>query len=168
MALKSQGIIKYIFQSGVGVVSNCGFSHRRSCPRSKNTLLKPLCNKYETVVANYEKEMRITSIILFLLISINSFCQWQQTEGPITNISISDIVSCDSALIASAPCGTFISTDNGNSWSPVNPANFNAHVIFKNELYLGGESIRKVLQINEDWIESYSLYKKGKTSGFYT
>ncbi len=112
--------------------------------------------------------MRITSIIFFLLISINSFCQWQQTEGPITNISMSDIASYDSALIASAPCGTFISTDEGDSWSPVNPANFNTHTIFKNELYLGGESIRKVLQINEDWIESYSLYKKGKTSGFYT
>jgi len=112
--------------------------------------------------------MRITSIILFLLISINSFCQWQQTEGPITNIGISDIVSCDSAVIASAPCGTFISTNNGDSWTPVNPANFNTHVIFKNELYLGGESIRKVLQINEHWIESYSLYKKGKTSGFYS
>lgn len=112
--------------------------------------------------------MRITSIILFLLISINSFCQWQQTEGPITNISISDIVSCDSALIASAPCGTFISTNNGDSWSPMNPANFNTHAIFKNELYLGGESIRKVLQINEDWIEVYSLYKKGKTYGFYS
>src|SRR5660397_60644 len=26
---------KYIFQSGVGVVSNCGFSHRRSCPRGQ-------------------------------------------------------------------------------------------------------------------------------------
>ncbi len=112
--------------------------------------------------------MRITSILLFLLISLNSFCQWQQTDGPITNISISDITSCDSAIIASSPCGTFISTNNGDSWSPVNPANFNTHVFFKNELYLGGESIRKVLQINEDWIEKFSLYKKGKTYGFYS
>lgn len=112
--------------------------------------------------------MRITSILLFLITSINSFCQWQQTEGPITNISMSDIVSCDSALIASAPCGTFISADEGDSWSPVNPANFNTHTIFKNELYLGGESIRKAIQINENWIEIYSLYKKGRTSGFHS
>lgn len=112
--------------------------------------------------------MKIASIILFLTISINSFCQWEQTEGPITNISISDIVSFDSALIASAPCGTFVSTNDGESWSPGNPANFNSHAIFNNELYLGGESIRKVLQIGEDWKEIYSLYKKGKTSDFYT
>lgn len=112
--------------------------------------------------------MRTTLILLLLLISISAFCQWQQTEGPVTSISISGIVSCDSVLIASAPCGTFISTDNGDSWSPVNPASFNTHTFFKNELYLGGESIRKVLQINKDWRESYALYKKGKTSGFYS
>jgi len=112
--------------------------------------------------------MRIFSIILFFLISINSFCQWKQTEGPITDISISDIVSCDSVIVASAPCGTFISINNGDSWSPVNPENFNAHTFFKNELYLGGESIRKISQINEDWIESYSLYKRGKTFDLYS
>lgn len=112
--------------------------------------------------------MRIASIILFFFISINSFCQWKQTEGPITDISISDIVSCDSAIVASAPCGTFISINNGDSWSPVNPENFNAHTFFKNELYLGGESIRKISQINDDWIESYSLYKRGKTFDLYS
>ena len=112
--------------------------------------------------------MRITLIILLLLISINSFCQWEQTEGPITNISISDIISYESALVASAPCGTFISANQGDSWSPVNPENFNAHTFFRNELYLGGESIRKISQIDEDWVESYSLYKKGKTFDLYS
>jgi photosystem II stability/assembly factor-like uncharacterized protein len=112
--------------------------------------------------------MRIASIILFFLISINSFCQWKQTEGPITNISISDILSCDSALVASAPCGTFISINNGDSWSPVSPENFNTHIFFKNELYLGGESIRKISKINQDWVESYSLYKRGKTFDLYS
>lgn len=105
---------------------------------------------------------------MFFLIPVNSFCQWQQTEGPITNISISDIATCDSVIVVSAPCGNFISINKGDSWSPVNPENFNAHTFFKNELFLGGESIRKILQTNENWKEVYSLYKRGKTFDFYS
>lgn len=111
--------------------------------------------------------MKVLLLLLFLIISLNSFCQWRQTEGPITSIIISDIVSTHSAVLTSAPCGTFLSDNGGNSWSPISPETFNASIIFKDTLYLGGENIRKVLQTDKNWIERYSLYKKGKVFDLY-
>jgi len=38
---------KCIFQSGVGAVSNCGFSHRSSVLADRNALRNPLRNMYQ-------------------------------------------------------------------------------------------------------------------------
>lgn len=112
--------------------------------------------------------MKILAIISLLLAYNYSFCQWQQTEGPITSINILDIISTDSAILVSAPCGTFMSDNEGNSWLPVSYETFNASTFFKDTLYLGGDNIRKVLQSNSNWLERYSLYKKGKVFDFYS
>jgi hypothetical protein len=40
-------LTKYIFQSGVGAVSNCGFSHHSSVLADMNALRNPLRNMYQ-------------------------------------------------------------------------------------------------------------------------
>lgn len=106
-------------------------------------------------------------ILLFVVPSV-SVGQWRQTEGPVTGIGISHIVSTGSALLASAPCGIFRSEDEGNSWSPASNETFTTSEIFKDTLYLGGENLRKVLQTDANWLERYSLYKKGKVFDLYS
>lgn len=112
--------------------------------------------------------MRPLLIVFFLFRTLSSIGQWQQTEGPVSNIGISDIFSDDFVLLAGAPCGTFLSADDGNEWLPVSYETFNTSVIFKDTLYLGGDNIRKIISVSKNWIESYSLYKRGKIFDLYS
>jgi len=107
-----------------------------------------------------EYVMKSSILFLLLLVSTISVCQWQPTNGPVTNIEISDIVSIDSLLIASAPCGTFITENDGNSWVPASYNAFSSSIVFKDTLYLGGKGLRKFYQIDGTWKESVVWHSK--------
>jgi len=49
-------VIKYIFQSGVGAVSNCGFSHHCSVLSDMNALRNPLHNMFQPLAASEKNE----------------------------------------------------------------------------------------------------------------
>ncbi len=100
--------------------------------------------------------MRYISTILLFIISLNSFCQWEQTSGPITSIEIYDIALKDSTLFTSTPCGSFISENSGSSWRPINFVPFYASAIFHDTLYLGGQDvIQKAFRVNNEWQFKY-------------
>lgn len=94
--------------------------------------------------------------LLFLCNAMLSFGQWQQTNGPYSSLQITDIISFDSVLFASSPCGTYISDFNGEEWTPLSSSNFNASIVFKNELYLGGGELCRVSK-NKDQINKQSI-----------
>lgn len=88
--------------------------------------------------------MKTLFTLLLFLVTIPLFSQWEQTNGPVDNILISDIISKDSILIASAPCGIYLTSNEGISWRPVDFNAFTTSEIFNDTIYLGGsQGIKK-------------------------
>jgi len=58
-------------------------------------------------------------LINLLLITCTLYAQWGRTSGPVGGY-VYDFVSSGSNFYAGTPGGVFITSDNGNSWIPVN------------------------------------------------
>lgn len=85
-----------------------------------------------------------TILIITLLLSSNLvYGQWVASGGPVTNISISGLVSVDSFLFASAPCGIYISNNGGKSWNAFHYYTFSSYVFFKDTLIIADDGYRE-------------------------
>ena len=60
---KKQAITKYIFQSGVGAGSNCGFSHHSSVLADMNALRNALRNMYQPLVCHEAVDFQQVQIL---------------------------------------------------------------------------------------------------------
>jgi photosystem II stability/assembly factor-like uncharacterized protein len=109
------------------------------------------------------QDVRKTFMLLLLLaFAVTGNGQWRQTDGPVTQKTVYDIISKENTLFSSASCGTFFSEDEGNSWRPVHSETFYTSAIFNDTLYVGGVNVRKIFRKNNTWTDQYVLYRKEK------
>jgi C1A family cysteine protease/photosystem II stability/assembly factor-like uncharacterized protein len=94
--------------------------------------------------APLQQRMRSLSIIstilltsLFQLSTINCSAQWQPTSGPYSG-NINCMALQGSNIYAGSGAGVYLSTDNGNSWKPVNNGLVNLIIV---ALAVSGDSI---------------------------
>jgi len=104
----------------------------------------------------------ITAIFL-IFCTIQAIGQWQPTSGPISNLTISELLSKDTLLLASASCGTFYATTENPTWHLFN-YNVNTNsVIFKDTIYLANTNCRKLYSNNGVLTESV-MYDNGSNA----
>jgi photosystem II stability/assembly factor-like uncharacterized protein len=111
-----------------------------------------------------KKSIQTILIFILLLSSNHVHGQWEASGGPVTNISISGLVSVDSFLFASAPCGIYISNNDGKSWNAFHYYTFSSYVFFKDTLiiaddgYRENKGIAKLYRYENTWKHKWANY----------
>ena len=94
----------------------------------------------------------LTFLLLFLFLSINSYSQWQQTNGPYGDTKVSCIAAFDSIIVSSAQCGTFISGNLGNSWTYLDYNSFDHAFVFQDTICLASNNLNKLYYDGINWV----------------
>ena len=128
--------------------------------------------------------MKVFRLLVFIaaIFQVNlSFGQWLQTDGPYGKTSALSLVTHDSLLMASTPCGYFSKHDLNDSWKLQGTLAFSVHTKIGSTLYVSADGIQKLdlsdqdemfIKISSLTLESLAshdtvLYGGSKTMGFY-